>query len=423
MNKKMREILAKIETKTAEAKAYMDGENKDVTKATALLDEVDSLKAEYDVEKRLYDAEKEHNTDGAEKKVEEKKEKDSVKEFADAARNGFKVDKSMNEGTAADGGYTVPEDIQTRINTYRDAKRSLLSLVRVEKVNTNKGQRTFKKRAQQTGFTKVGEGGKITKTSTPQFERLSYNIDKYAGYFPVTNELLADSDANIANTLIEWIGDESRVTANKLILEQINTIAKTNLSSLDDIKKALNVTLGQAFKSTSKIVTNDDGLQYLDTLKNKDGEYLLQSNPADPMQLRLCAGATTVPIEVVPNDDLSSTPVYTASKDTNVAAGKTYYTKGSGGVYTKVVSPTGNPSTSSYYEITGSQVPFIIGDLNEAIVYWDRQLMTIMQSNIAAIGDLNAFEEDLTIYRAIEREDVTTRDTAAIVNGYITIRA
>lgn len=376
MNKKMREILAKIQVKTAEARSFMDGENKDVTKATELLDEVDSLKAEYETEKRLYDAEKEDNTREAEKGVEKKKEKDSVKEFANAARKGFKVDKAMNEGTLADGGYTVPEDIQTRINTYRDAKRSLLSLVRVEKVNTNAGQRTFKKRAQQTGFTKVGEGGKITKTSTPQFERLSYAIDKYAGYFPVTNELLADSDANIANTLIEWIGDESRVTANKLILEQIDTIAKTNLANLDGIKKALNVTLGQAFKSTSKIVTNDDGLQYLDTLKDSDGKYLLQPNPADPMQLRLCAGATTIPVEVVPNDDLPS---------------------------------------------TGSQVPFIIGDLNEAIVYWDRQLMTIAQSNIAAIGELNAFEEDLTIYRAIEREDVTTRDTAAIVNGYIEI--
>lgn len=424
MNKKMREILAKIQVKTAEARSFMDGENKDVTKATELLDEVDSLKAEYETEKRLYDAEKEDNTREAEKGVKEKKEKDSIKEFADAARNGFKVNKTMNEGTNADGGYTVPEDIQTRINTYRDAKRSLLSLVRVEKVNTNQGQRTFKKRAQQTGFTKVGEGGKITKTSTPQFERLSYAIDKYAGYFPVTNELLADSDANIATTLIEWIGDESRVTANKLILEQINTKAKTNLTNLDGIKKVLNVTLGQAFKSTSKIVTNDDGLQYLDTLKDSDGKYLLQPNPADPMQMRLCAGATVIPIEVIPNDDLSSSDVYGASTDTTVTAGKTYYTRsGSAGayVYTEVESPTGNPSTSSYYEITGSQVPFIIGDLYEGIVYWDRQFMTIVQSNIAAIGELNAFEEDLTIYRAIEREDVTPRDTQAFVNGYIEI--
>ena len=47
--------------------------------------------------------------------------------------------------------------------------------------------------------------------------------------------------------------------------------------------------------------------------------------------------------------------------------------------------------------------------------------MTIRVSDLVTIGELNAFEEDLTIYRAIEREDVTTRDLGAIVNGYIDV--
>lgn len=379
MNKKMRELMAKIQAKTLEAKSFMDGENKDVVKANDILNEVDALKAEYEAEKRLFEMEKDTNAP-SDKEIEDKAkanaEKDAISKFAEDARAGFKANKTMNEGAGADGGYTVPEDIQTRITTYRDSKASLLHLVTVEKVSTNKGQRTFKKRSQQTGFTKVGEGGKIGAKNTPQFERLNYEIEKYAGYFPVSNELLADSDANIANTLIEFIGDESRVTANKLILEQIATVEQTKLNGLDDVKKALNVTLGSAFKATSKIVTNDDGLQYLDTLKNDKGEYLLQPSPADPMKLVLCAGATSVPVEVIPNADM----------------------------------PT-----------VENKIPMIIGDLKEAIVYWDRQLMTIAVSNIAQVGDLNAFEEDLTIYRAIEREDVTTRDVQAVVNGYIEV--
>ena len=40
---------------------------------------------------------------------------------------------------------------------------------------------------------------------------------------------------------------------------------------------------------------------------------------------------------------------YKASTDTSVVAGKIYYTK-NGEVYTAVAEPTGNPSTSSYYE-------------------------------------------------------------------------
>ena len=375
MNKRMREIMAQIQVKTAEAKSFMEGENKDVNKANEILGEIDALKAEYETAKRLYEMEKETNTPDVETIQAQKKEKgevDAIAKFAEDARNGFK--KSMNEGAGAEGGYTVPEDIQTRIIKYRDSKASLLHLVTVEKVTTNKGQRTFKKRSQQTGFTKVGEGAKIGAKATPQFERLSYEIEKYAGYFPVTNELLADSDANIASTLIEFIGDESRVTANKLILEQIATVEATPFAGLDDIKKALNVTLGSAFKATSKIVTNDDGLQYLDTLKNDKGEYLLQPSPADPMKLVLCAGATSVPVVVIPNADL----------------------------------PT-----------VENKIPMIVGDLKEGIVYWDRQHMTIAVSNIAQVGELNAFEEDLTIYRAIEREDVTPRDIQAFVNGYI----
>lgn len=380
MNKKMREILSKIEAKTAEAKSFMtDGENKDVAKATALLDEVDTLKAEYEAEKRIYEMEKETGAP-KDKDIEDKHEKDSIKEFADAARHGFKSNKSMSEGTPADGGYTVPEDIQTRINAYRDAKTSLLRLVRKENVTTLTGSRTFKKRTQQTGFTKVGEGSKIGEKVTPQFERIDYEIGKYAGYFPVTNELLADSDANIANVIMEWIGDESRVTANKLILAQIGKIDETELTGLDDIKKALNVTLGSAFKGTSKVITNDDGLQYLDTLTDADGNYLLSPTPADPMRMQLAAGATVIPVEVIPNADMPST-----------------------------------------VDDTSTKIPMIIGDLNEAIVYWDRQFMNIMVSNIAQIGDLNAFEEDLTIYRAIEREDVTLRDEKAVVNGFIEI--
>ena len=45
-----------------------------------------------------------------------------------------------------------------------------------------------------------------------------------------------------------------------------------------------------------------------------------------------------------------------------------------------------------------------------------------MTSNVAAAGELNAFEEDLTLFRAIEREDVQVRDAGAFVNGYIEIK-
>ena len=376
MPKELRELLDQINAKKTEVKNFV-AENK-IEEAKASKEELKSLQDKFDVLYDLYEEEKENNEEAIKNKAKENNKENSIAEFANAARNGFRVNNKMTIGSKPDGGYTVPEDILTSINTYRESKKSLKDLVTVEKVTTSKGSRTFKKRAQQTGFVKVGESGKIGKGATPQFERLNYEIEKYAGYFPVTNELLADSDANITNTLIQWIGDESRVTANKLILNVIKTKAETKLEGLNGIKKALNVTLGSAFKATSKIITNDDGLQYLDTLKDGNGRYILQADPITPMSMWLCAGATKVPVEVIPNLDMPS---------------------------------------------TGNKAPFIIGDLKEGIVFWDRQLMSIKMSDIASIGDLNAFEEDLTLFRAIEREVVTKKDEQAFVNGYIDISA
>lgn len=377
MNKKLLELLDKINNKKVEVRSLVDQGK--IEEAKAAKNELKKLQDEFDILKDIDDTAVTNLENNTNKGVNLNQKKDSVKEFADAARKGFR--NSMNEGTAADGGYTVPEDIQTRINERRAAKFSLVDLVDVEVVTTNKGSRTFKKRTQQTGFTKIGEGGKLSAGSTPQFERMSYEIAKYAGYFPVTNELLEDSDANITDTLVTWIGDESRVTRNKIILGVIDQKAKTTIKSLDDIKEALNVTLGQAFKQTSCIVTNDDGLQWLDTLKNDRGEYLLQPSPADPMKMVLCAGATTVPVKVIPNDDMPS--------DTT--------TKGT------------------------TKIPVIIGDLKEGIKFFDRKRLTLITSNIAVAGELNAFEEDLTLFRAIEREDCKTKDDAAFVNGVLTI--
>lgn len=412
MNKKMREIKAQIELLNDEANKLF--ESKDIKGAESKIAEIDDLEREYKVAERLFNNEKEELGDEV---VNKAKATDKVKNFANSIR---KIRNSMSEGTNTDGGYTVPEDVSTDIEHLREAKFSLQQLVSVETVSTNSGKRTYKKRSSQTGFSKVGEGETIGTKNTPKYDRISYTIGKYAGILPVANELFEDSDANIYDEITTWIADESRVTRNKLIINAINTKAKTVLTGLDDIKKVLNVTLGQAFKGTSAIVTNDDGLQYLDTLKDTDGNYLLQANPAEPMKSVLTAGATTIPVRVIPNADFASENVYTKSADATVTSGKTYYTENSG-VYTPVEEPSGNPSSQNYYEMTAVKLPFVIGDLKEGIKLFDRKRINIMTSNVAAAGELNAFEEDLTLFRAIEREDVQVRDADAFVNGYIEI--
>jgi HK97 family phage major capsid protein len=311
----------------------------------------------------------------------------AIHDFAEAARHHFQ--NIASEGDKGSGGYTVPEDIQTRINKYKETKFSLKSLVKVENVTTMSGRRVFQKKTAHKGFANVSEAGKIGAKATPTFLPLDYNIKKYAGYLPVTNELLEDSDENISQVFIEWLGDEEVATENAQILELIQPKSTdTDFEDLDGIKTAVNVTLGQAYADSSSIVTNDDGFNHLDTLKNEDGDYLLKpaKDPSAPIPYELAVGARRIPVVVVPNEIL----------------------------------------TSEIFE-NDTYMPFIVGDLEEAVAYFDRQKLSIMTSNTAAVtiknGDteemLSAFENDLTFFRGIMRLDVEARDNDAIVKGYI----
>ena len=307
-----------------------------------------------------------------------------VHEFADAARHYFKdAAKANTEGTKADGGYTVPDDIRTEINRYREEKFSLQSLVDTETVTTESGRRTYQSRADYEGFAEVSEGGKISGIAGPSFEVIEYTIKKYAGWLPVTNELLADSDANIANTLIRWLGEQDIATRNRLILNIMKSKSATELANLDGIKKLINVTLGSAFKDTSKIVTNDDGLNWMDTLKDTNGRYLLKQNAdqTSPIKQMLAVGTRNIPLVVVPNSILKSDET-TAKK---------------------------------------RGIPMICGDLKEGVKLFDRQKLSILASNTASVTGFNAYEQDMTLFRGILRMDVRTKDAKAFVNGVVTI--
>lgn len=307
----------------------------------------------------------------------------AVHEFADAARHYFKNAKANTEGTDADGGYTVPDDIRTEINRYREAHFSLESLVDTEPVTTDSGRRTYQSRASHTGFAQVAEGGKIGNVAGPTFEVIDYAIKKYAGWMPVTNELLADSDANITNTLIQWLGEEDIATRNRLILEIMQNGSATELKNLDGIKKTFNVTLGSAFINTSKLITNDDGLNWMDTLKDNNGRYLLKPNmdQTSPIKYLLAVGATNIPIVVVPNIILPS----------NVATAKK------------------------------RGIPMCCGDAKEGVKVFDRQKISILASNTASVTGFNAYEQDMTLFRGILRLDVKAKDAEALVNGVITV--
>lgn len=68
--------------------------------------------------------------------------------------------------------------------------------------------------------------------------------------------------------------------------------------------------------------------------------------------------------EIIEDDTVAPEESYSASSDASVVAGKVYYTRSGTSpnyTYTKVASPTGNPSTSGYYERTLAYPVYLLG--------------------------------------------------------------
>ena len=104
----------------------------------------------------------------------------------------------------------------------------------------------------------------MQEIASPQFDRLPYVIEDYAGFLPVPNDLLNDTDQALEAYLRQWIAKKSIATRNYLILQEINKLTKVDLKDYKGIKTALNVTLDPAFSAVANIITNQDGFNYLD---------------------------------------------------------------------------------------------------------------------------------------------------------------
>lgn len=367
---KSQEMRARIPGLMNECQSFInDGK---AGEAKAKMDEINELKNMIAIQEQLEAEEKADFQNSAAGRMQTARSNDAAAEFAAAVRSGFK--NVMTEGTNADGGYTVPDDISTQVRQYREEFFDMTQYVNVEKVSTKSGARTYQKKKTVSGFQVVGEGTAIPGITQPEFERITYTIAKYAGIIPVTRELLSDTDANIIRIIMRWFGRNSAVTRNNLIFNLIKTKTQTQIGSMNDIRTALNVTLGSVYKPTSKIFVNDDGLNYIDGLVDGQGRPLINPDPTATAQLRLRVGTNVIPIVTIPNAFL--------------------------------------PTVSGV-------APIIIGDLKEGITLFDREQLSMSRSDVASVNGFNAFEQDGTLFRGIERLDVEEVDGDAYVYGGI----
>ena len=313
--------------------------------------------------------------------------KDSVKAFTNVLKavvNGqpvatkdLEVIDAMSEGSDPDGGLTVPKDISTKIKELRRSFDALEMLVNVEKVTTETGSRVIEKEADSTPFDNVDEAAEFGEISTPQFEKIDYKVKKKGGILKVTRELLQDTAENIMSYLNNWIAKKSKATRNALILKAVReNAAQHTVESIDGLKDIFNTVIDPAIAVSSCIVTNQDGYNWLDKLKDKDGRYIIQPNPLN--------------------------------KTEGLLFGK------------YAIKAVSNKTLKSNYPATGGYgIPIICGDLKEFVTIFDREQLAIDINDRAG----EYWKRDETAMKVRERLDIQVVDKAAAVVAVVPVKA
>jgi len=395
MTKEMRELLQQLEAAKAEVRKLLAEDR--VAEAEKKMEEVRALQKKIDMQKEL-EAMNEFNDNGAQK-ITNKEEKDLNAEYKRVFLKGLRRQRItsdewsiineyyktrgiraavMHEGANSDNpddgnvGLIVPQDIQTRINEIMRELNDLSEYVTVETVNTLSGTRVLEADNAMTPFQVVNEYGTVQEMDNPKFVPISYQLVKRAGYLPLTNELLTDTDQNILNYVTRWIAKKYVVTKNSLITALLQGLQPVQLVGLDDIKKVLNVMLDPAISLNATIITNQDGYHWLDSQKDQTGRYLLQDDITQPGR-KLFKGR---PVVVMSNRYLP-----------NVQSGdKTY-------------------------------APMFIGNGKEFAVLFTRGIYELASTREG--GD--AWRRDTTELRVITRDDLRLWDSAAMVYGQLEI--
>lgn len=411
MSKEARALLKRINDKKNEIRSLQaQGKTKDMQDKFA---ELKDLQAQFDILLEMEDDEEDgirdsirhgrtKNIDGADREGKKYSKKQVAKAFVNRIVCGLRrkelpeedqkildmmTEADPDESGESDGGFTVPQDINTDIQELRRTENDLELYVNREPVNTLSGSRVIEIDADSTPWEDVDEGEEFPEESTPKFKQIKYKVGKKGGILKTTRELLQDTAENILAYLNKWIAKKSRATRNAAILKKLNEITggkEIAVASFDDFKDVFNVTLDASIAPTSIVLTNQDGFNYLDKLKDRDGNYIMQPDVTDKTKMLLFG---RYPIHVVSNKTL---------KSENVLKGETGEDKDT---------------------VTGYKYPVFMGDLKEAITLFDREKITVELSTEA--GDLWA--KDLTGIKVRDRFDVQAVDEAAVVKGIITV--
>ena len=223
------------------------------------------------------DEDEEKTKDGEKRKMGKKVEvrnTQDTKDFANYIRTQGSEVRSLN---TTSGAVLVPVEVSTNVLELKDGQVDLTAYVTAQEVGTGQGKFPVAKRAAAILATKE-ELADIAEIADPLFIDVEYAVKTRIGQIAFSNELVEDSAIDVVAYAEKQMQRMVRNTNNKGILDVLNTFAVKNAIGADGLKSIVNIELDPELDT--KFVVDQNAYQFIDTLKDVQGRYLLQDSIA-----------------------------------------------------------------------------------------------------------------------------------------------
>jgi len=279
------------------------------------------------------------------------------------------------EGTAASGGYLVPDEFANMIVEDRRDATIMRQLATVIPVSTDSFHLPTLASRPKTFWRSEAA---VKNTSTAQFGEIVLTPYSIASIVPLSNELVADASLGTGGSIVSmiaglmgtalaeeedkafWTGNGSgKPTGIDNYSFTTLTASNTDASRADTLIQAL-YKLPQGYRGNAVVVANKNTWAKIATLKDSNGQYLLTG------------------LANAPTQTLRGRPIY---EQNDLGDGKAF-----------------------------------IGDFRDYYIA-DRQGVTVDVSTEATVGGTSAFENNLTYVRVEARVD----GELALTNGIVEV--
>jgi HK97 family phage major capsid protein len=295
---KIAETKAEIETATSDLKAMLENS------ATADLNEAKEMRASIDAKKETLntltedlnlfkDVKNEPQTAETHAvETETKTYSESVNEYirtkgavvdSQLKTDGKDVLVPMNvavnpttDGLKKDGAekVTSKEIVTTpmrEVKTVVDLKQ----FTTIHKASKGEGSYPILKKA-TSKMASVEELEQNPALAKPEFTGIDWKVKTYRGAIPLSQEAIDDADVDLLAIVAEAANQIKVNTTNDAIATVLKDFEAKTAADLDAIKEILNVNLDPAYNVS--FVVSQSFYQKLDTMKDKNGRYLLQDS-------------------------------------------------------------------------------------------------------------------------------------------------